>query len=74
MSVRKNTPCDCDGICPYEAEYGYSCEYWCGEEDEDYPDDIQYEEMLFELECIDQENKADWDLFEEIRQLCEEES
>ena len=39
MSIRRNTPCDCDGICPYDALYGNDCEYWCGaEEPEDYPD------------------------------------
>ena len=39
MSIRKNTPCDCDGICPYDALYGHDCEYWCGaEEPQDYPD------------------------------------
>ncbi len=39
MSIRKNTPCDLDGICPYEAEYNCDCEYWCGaEEPEDYPE------------------------------------
>lgn len=40
MSIRKNTPCDCDGICPYDALYGHDCEYWCGaEEPQDCPDD-----------------------------------
>lgn len=39
MSLRKNTPCDCDGICPYDALYGHDCEYWCGaEEPQDCPD------------------------------------
>lgn len=39
MSIRKNTPCDIDGICPYAAEYGRDCEYWCGaDEPEDIPD------------------------------------
>ncbi len=39
MSIRKNTPCDCDGICPYDALYGHDCEYWCGaEEPQDCPD------------------------------------
>ena len=46
MSVRRNTPCDLDGICPYEnmhSGYWNSCEYWCGaEEPEDSPDD-EYE-------------------------------
>lgn len=44
MSLRKNTPCDFDGICPYEAEYSHDCEYWCGaDEPEDYPEDYDYE-------------------------------
>ena len=33
MSLRKNCPCDIDGICPYEdmhSGYMNSCEYWCG--------------------------------------------
>ena len=48
MSLRQNTPCDCDGICPYEAESFGSCEYWCGaDEPEDTP------EIWEELEEID---------------------
>lgn len=39
MSIRRNTPCDIDGICPYAAEYGCDCEYWCGQDEpEDIPD------------------------------------
>lgn len=39
MSLRRETPCDCDGICPYDAESNSTCEYWCGaDEPEDYPD------------------------------------
>jgi len=39
MSIKAVCPCDLDGICPYDAEYSSSCEYWCGaEEPEDYPD------------------------------------
>ena len=30
MSIKLNTPCDCDGFCPYDAEYNRDCEYWCG--------------------------------------------
>ena len=38
MSLRRDTPCD-HGPCPYEAEYNYECEYWCGaEEPQDYPE------------------------------------
>ena len=37
MSIRTNTPCDCDGFCPYEATYNCDCEYWCGSDsDADY--------------------------------------
>jgi hypothetical protein len=39
MSIRKNTPCDLDGVCPYDAEYNCDCEYWCGaDEPQDYPE------------------------------------
>lgn len=42
MSIRKNCPCDIDGVCPYEDMHsGYfgSCEYWCGaEEPQDTPE------------------------------------
>ena len=41
MSIRRETPCDLDGICPYAAESYGSCEYWCGaEEPEDYPPEL----------------------------------
>jgi hypothetical protein len=43
MSLRRETPCDF-GECPYNAKYGYTCEYWCGEsEPEDDYDDCDYE-------------------------------
>lgn len=39
MSIRHGTPCDIDGICPYEAESSYDCEYFCSnEEPEDTPE------------------------------------
>lgn len=41
MSLRKVTPCDCSGMCPYDAEYSYTCEYYCGA---DEPEDDYYEE------------------------------
>lgn len=43
MSLRRETPCDIDGICPYaDMHSGYmnSCEYWCGDEE---PEDYEYE-------------------------------
>ena len=45
MSLKRECPCDTDGICPYESFHsGYlgSCEYWCGEDEpQDEPDYIQ---------------------------------
>lgn len=58
MSLRQNTPCDCDGFCPYDAEYYNTCEYYCGAESDDYPpedweeedcDDEYYEEGSIEM-------------------------
>lgn len=47
MSVRKNTPCDLDGVCPYEAEQWGDCEYWCGaDEPQDTPEDWDEEECF----------------------------
>lgn len=49
MSIRKDSPCEVDGICPYEAEYSSTCEYYCSaEEPEDYPEwEDDYLEMGF---------------------------
>ena len=63
MSLRKETPCD-HGECPYNAEYYYTCEYWCGaEEPEDYPeDDYDYPEDDYEQIVDDYENSPEtWD-------------
>ena len=50
MSIRKNTPCDIDGICPYEAEYNCDCEYWCGEDEPvDIPEDYDEDYDSFEF-------------------------
>ena len=40
MSLRPSTPCDEEPfICPYDAECGGDCEYWCGaDEPEDTPE------------------------------------
>lgn len=45
MSIRKETPCDY-GEYPYNAEYSYTCEYWCGEEEPE-------EEYDYEDQCED---------------------
>lgn len=47
MTIRTNTPCDIDGICPYAAEFSCSCEYWCGAEEPE--DDPVFEEYSSEL-------------------------
>ncbi len=44
--MRKVTPCDVDGICPYGAEYSSTCEYYCGEDYE--PEDYEYDEMDYD--------------------------
>ena len=36
MSLRKITPCDADGVCPYNAMYSRDCEYWCSDDPEPY--------------------------------------
>ena len=49
MSIRSNCPCDIDGVCPYDAEYFNSCEYWCGaEEPADDPEIWEDYEMGFD--------------------------
>lgn len=46
MAIRKDCPCDHDGVCPYDAQYNRDCEYWCGEEEpEDYPDEDFYDDV-----------------------------
>lgn len=53
MSLRQKTPCDYDGICPYSAEYGHDCEYWCGadEPQDSWEDDeAEYEYWLEQIE------------------------
>ena len=43
MSLRRVTPCDCDGICPYESESYGTCEYWCGTDEHDDVDETNYD-------------------------------
>lgn len=47
MSLRQCTPCDFDGICPYESESEGSCEYWCGadEPQDNFDEDYFYSEV-----------------------------
>lgn len=61
MSIRSNTPCDYDGVCPYAAEFSCSCEYWCGaEEPEDYPEDDGFEvETLLAEQAAEQAEELD---------------
>ena len=56
MSLKQITPCDCVGLCPYDAEYNHDCEYWCGaDEPEDYPEDYDQEEYKYESDNCDYE-------------------
>ena len=43
MSLKKETPCD-SGICPYDAQYHSTCEYWCGEDEPEEDYDCYYED------------------------------
>lgn len=43
MSLRRVTPCDCDGICPYESESYSTCEYQCGTDEHDDVDETNYD-------------------------------
>lgn len=44
--MKRNCPCDIDGVCPYNAEYSRDCEYWCGQEEpEDYPEYEEYADL-----------------------------
>ena len=50
MSLRRDTPCDCDGVCPYEDMHSghmNSCEYWCGEDEpqDNFDEDYFYAEV-----------------------------
>lgn len=51
MSIRKDTPCNY-GECPYNAEYSYTCEYYCGEEEpeDNYEEDYDGEEEDYDGE------------------------
>lgn len=56
MSIRKNCPCDIDGVCPYDATYNCNCEYWCGE---DEPEDPPYWEEVEELKSTFSDERTD---------------
>lgn len=49
--LRTETPCSQDGICPYSAEYAYTCATYCsaGEPDDEW--DEEYEDKY----------EQDWD-------------
>lgn len=54
--LNPKTPCDF-GTCPYEAEYGRDCEYWCGM---DEPQD-NFEAWLEEEEYIEDDDEGDYE-------------
>ena len=56
MSIKRHCPCDerdAEGNynCPYGAEYGGDCEYWCGAEEPevDYSEYEEYEDDNLEM-------------------------
>ena len=51
MSLKINTPCDL-GDCPYNVEYGGSCEFYCGAEEPQDDPDIWEEDELEEFEDV----------------------
>lgn len=66
MSLRKNTPCDLDGICPYESGEYCSCEYWCGaDEPQDNPEDW---EEFSPIDIFPDEDET-WDEVQRSEQL-----
>lgn len=45
MSLKRETPCDWMGSCPYGAECASACEWWCGaEEPADVPEEWEEDE------------------------------
>ncbi len=64
MSVKRQCPCDIDGICPYEAEYWRDCEYWCGaDEPEDYPPEYEFDDDPHEVVFCDEPDRDSYGEF-----------
>lgn len=61
MSIRKNCPCDIDGVCPYDATYNCDCEYWCGEDEPEDPPYEEPEEYKMDLNKLDSLTSKLWD-------------
>jgi len=38
-----NYPCDVYGVCPYNAQDGAACAYWCSDYDESYSNENDYD-------------------------------
>jgi len=49
--MRRNTPCDLDGICPYANDpTGATCDYWCHYSEDDAEDNLNdYYKEEFEV-------------------------
>lgn len=49
QTLKRYTPCDIDGICPYmQGDGQVNCEWWCSaEEPEDYPWEYEEEDKPF---------------------------
>ena len=41
---RAETPCSQDGICPYSAEYSYTCATYCSVDEFEYEEEYEDEE------------------------------
>lgn len=55
MALREHTPCDCDGFCPYDAEYMRTCEYYCGaHEPQDIPETEKEEAEMRDFDWFDE--------------------
>lgn len=54
MKLRKNTPCDFAGICPYLAKRYSDCEEWCGEDEvnENKSSTIDYLKRYYTKEAL----------------------
>jgi len=57
--LRHETPCSQDGICPYSAEYSYTCATYCSVGEPEYEED--YEDDEYEDEEYDWDDEPDVD-------------
>lgn len=57
MTIASSTPCDFDGICPYNAQYSRDCEFWCSaDEPEDIPLEYTEDDEIYYCEYYAERN------------------